>query len=279
MAVNWGTRLSGGSLAWGLRVANAIGPVAGVLRVVGQAPTLTTDTGQIDGGGEIGAVAERTFTAFYFLGGEVEQSFTALYQIPAISLTAGSGTLRLIGQAPTTAITLNVVRAPLVGSLRLVGQVPATATTGDLTAAPVSGTLRLVGGIPSLDPKVVNPSAGTLRLIGQAPPPPDPKVAAPSRGLLRIIGQAPTTDIGHKFAAPIAGVLRIVCQGEAERTFTAIWQRAETEQAAFTAVWQVYTAVGVLALNVRQPSPGLTTGQNTIRVADRQRQISLARAA
>jgi hypothetical protein len=75
------------------------------------------------------------------------------------------------------------------------------------------------------------------------------------------------------------GISGVVCQGEAERSFTAVWQRAETAQASFTAYWQVYTAVGQLALNVRQPSPGLTTGQNTIRVAAGQRQISLARAA
>jgi hypothetical protein len=258
MAANWFLRTTDSAASWALREADALGPAAGVLRFVGQAPTASTTTGIIDGGGEIAPAVEQSFTAFYALGGTVQQTFTALYQIPAMSLAAAGGTLRVVGQAPTTAVTIGTTQAPLVGTLRVAGLAPTVAWTGSPVIAPSTGTLRFAGGIPSLDPKVVSPSRGTVRLVGQPPP---------------------LVDVAHKFAAPGSGTLRFVCQGEATRDFTAIWQRTATAEASFSATWQTYIAVGLLRINPRQASPGLTTGQNTIRATTGQRRLSLARAA
>lgn len=237
---NWFLLDTDGSPTWAPLEGNAAAPSVGTLRVVGQQPSATLEGAAvalpgsgtlrvigaapsvigefvIDGGGTIVYFAERDLTATYQLYGWVAADLTVTYQIVAIAAPS-TGTVRLVGAAPTLAVSGITFALPSVGTLRVVGQQPSAAYTGDLTAAPVTGALRFVGQVPSLDPKVVSPTVGSLRFVGQ---------------------QIPLVDLGHKVATPTVGTLRVRALGAVERDLTVTWQDfALAVQSDLTAVWQ-----------------------------------------
>lgn len=270
---NWFLRTTGGFATWATREGVSVSPSAGTLQFVGQAPTITRSEGEIDGGGTFSVFVEAERSLFWHVLGYVESSRALLWQIVP-EITPSSGTLRLVGQQPTLAQTLNQWATPTRGALRLLGQTPTAAVTGDVTVNPGAGSLFFVGQIPALEPITASPVTGTLRFVGQ-----------PS-GLV---------DLAQKVASPAAGTLRFVAQSAVEREqsfswiissdyvstdLALLWQRFAVVQTSVSITWKLYGQVSqILAFPTVNRINATAPAIPVIRPMTTQRHIRASRAA
>lgn len=212
---NWFALTTDGSNTWvSLSGLTEASPASGTLRVVGQTPTISTSMGVIDGGGDIVSRVEVTQQLFWDLLGSLTETQQLIWQVIQ-TLNPTVGTVRIVGQQPTAARTLNQFASPASFTFRLVGQAPTATATGDESASPGSGTFRLVGNVPALEPNVVAPLVGSLRVIGQL------------SGLV---------DLGHKVSSPTPGTIRFVGQGRIEKAQALTWTIFDSY---VTASWEI----------------------------------------
>lgn len=189
-------------------------PAAGVLRLVGQAPTL------------------RVLSTNWFVRVTDGANTWAPRESGAAGRVAPSaGTLRVVGQEPLVsssgaAATIDgggeinyFVEAFFSGAYEVFGGVSQSFTayyTVILETSPATGALRFVGQTPTASVsdvgKVAAPSVGTLRFVGAAPAVVNSAnlTVAPGSGSLLFVGQAPEAVLGYRIVNPEPGVLRFV---------------------------------------------------------------------
>lgn len=187
-----------GAVEWIAELEAVQTPTVGVLRFVGQTPTVSAAQ----------SIAPSVGTVL-LVGQQPTISYT-----DHVTVTPSVGTLVFAGQQPTATVAQDGTSAPLVGTLRFEGQQPLVGYTHSVD--PLVAVLRLEGAYPSVtvtEHQWASPSTGTVRLDGQQPTAAITANlwAAPSAGTLRFDGQQPSlVEGGDKTTAPSSGVLRFV---------------------------------------------------------------------
>lgn len=153
-----------GAVSWEVDYATAAEPTAGVVRVVGQQPTVgfthsvSPSHGVVRVDGQQPTVSTTqsvapTAGAVQIVGQSPTVSFTDL-----LTASPQSGTIRITGQAPTLAQTWSA--QPQAGEVRLIGQQPTLSESGTFTVTPQSGVIRFVGNAPTIPAKAEDQPSG-----------------------------------------------------------------------------------------------------------------------
>lgn len=224
-------------------------PEAGLLRLEGQVPTVSTVSGE---------TVAPTDGTLRFVGETPTVSFTAHEWT---SPTAG--TFQFVGQTPTVGYTQDA--SPSVGTVRLVGQTPTLNQTQ--SAAPTVGTLRFVGQTPNVGQTwSAAPTVAVLRFVGQTPLLLQTQDASPTVGAVLFVGQQPTlTQTTNAWATPITGEVRLIGQQPAVSwgdNFSvqppAGVVRLVGQEPSIAQTWSVDPVVAVVRLDGQTPTVDVT---------------------